>query len=326
MDNDDAIVGRILSRREALALAGKGGLGLAFGGGMVRTADAALQAKAQREVQLVASPALTEGPFFVDEKLNRSNLLGDTTRVAVVRGAPLALTVTIYKLAKGRYSPLEGGMVDVWHADAAGVYSDESHPMNHENTAGQNWLRGYQITGKDGIVRFETILPGWYPGRTTHIHFKVRQTISGVTKEFTSQLFFDDALADQVFAHEPYRVRPERAARNSNDGIFGERQVGGGVAGDQLTLAISPEKSAKGYTGVFAVALTDESLRTGRGRGDRPGGPPRGRRPGGACSKPEARPPGRRARPCGRARAEASGPPRRRRSRRTGEGASPGRA
>ena len=290
MDNDDAIVGRILSRREALALAGKGGIGLALGGALFGGAEAALQAKARREVKLVASPAVTEGPFFVDEKLERTNLLGDTKRASVVEGVPLSLAVTIYKLTEGKYAPLKGVTVDVWQADAAGVYSDESHPMNHENTAGQNWLRGYQVTDAEGIVRFETIVPGWYRGRTTHIHFKVRQTVDGKTKEFTSQLFFDDAVADTIFAKAPYYPRDERQARNSNDMVYGERQVGGGVAGDHLLLDLSPARSGQGYTGTFAVALTEDSLTSARKRGMGPGGPPPGGSPPGGL--PPGRPPG----------------------------------
>lgn len=266
MDNDDAMVGRIVSRREVLGLAARTGVGLMLGGALIRSSDAAMQEKARREVKLVASPALTEGPFFVDEKLNRSNLLGDTKRASVIEGIPLALAITIYKLNDGKYAPLPNAVVDLWQADAAGVYSDENHPMNHENTAGQNWLRGHQVSDKDGIVRFQTIFPGWYPGRTTHIHFKVRQTVSGATKEFTSQLFFDDVMADKVFAKAPYKVRDARQSRNANDMIFRERQVDGTVAGDHLTLDLTPALAGKGYVGKFAVALTEDSLRKPRSR------------------------------------------------------------
>ncbi|MGV3613755.1 MAG: intradiol ring-cleavage dioxygenase [Fimbriimonas sp.] len=255
MDNDDAIVGRILSRREALTLAARTGAGLMLGGVLAPSADAALQAKAQREVKLVASPALTEGPFFLDGKLDRSDLLADTKRPAVVEGLPLALAITIYKLANGKYAPLKGAAVDVWHCDALGVYSGESHPMNHENTEGQNWLRGYQTTDADGVVKFATIFPGWYPGRTTHIHFKVRHAskVATGTQEFTSQLFFPDALADEVFAKAPYKPREGRSARNANDMIFRERQVDGTFAGDHLMLELA--RKGNGFDAKFAVAL-----------------------------------------------------------------------
>lgn len=265
MDHDDATVGTILSRRDALALAARAGSFMAFGGMLLRDADAVYQARAQNEVRLVASPAMTEGPFFVDEKLNRSDLIGDTTRAAVKNGAPLALSIRLYKLAGGKFSPLRGAMVDVWHCDAKGVYSDENHPMNHENTAGQKWLRGYQVSNEDGLVRFSTIVPGWYPGRTAHVHFKVRQTLDERTKEFTSQLFFDDAAVDEVYAREPYLPHRAGEPRNASDGIFRERQVDGSSAGEQLLLDM--KKAAKGYRVEFAVALTDENLRSARRRG-----------------------------------------------------------
>ena len=105
MDNDDAIVGTILSRRQAFALLGRAGAGLALGGLLSFDADAAFQAQAHQAVRLVASPALTEGPFFVDEKLDRSDLVGDTKRAAVVDAKPLALELTVYRLADGKYAP-----------------------------------------------------------------------------------------------------------------------------------------------------------------------------------------------------------------------------
>ena len=282
MDNDDAIVGTILSRRDAFALLGRAGLALGFGGLLTHDADATFQAQAQahQAVKLVASPALTEGPFFVDEKLNRRDLKAGTTRAAVVDAVPLALELTVYRIVEGKVAPFEGVTVDVWHCDAHGVYSDEDQPMNFERTGGQKWLRGYQTTDAKGRVDFETIFPGWYQGRTVHIHFKVRQKgADGGTKEFTSQLFFDDKLADAVFAHAPYRPSTNRDVTNENDGIYGERQVDGTAAGEKLLPTITKTADGKGYVAKFAIALTDSSLRAGgRGHGGPggPGGPPPG--------------------------------------------------
>jgi protocatechuate 3,4-dioxygenase beta subunit len=67
-------------------------------------------------------------------------------------------------------TPLAGAQVDAWHADAAGVYSDESV----ENTVGQSFLRGYQLRDSNGLAAFKTIFPGWYSGRTVHIHVMIR--------------------------------------------------------------------------------------------------------------------------------------------------------
>jgi protocatechuate 3,4-dioxygenase beta subunit len=290
MDTDDAIVGTILNRREMLRLATGSGLGLAFGGLLLKEADAAYQEEARKSVKLVASPAVTEGPFFVDEKLKRSNLLEGTKRETVVQGIPLSLTFTLYRLKDGKFAPLPNAVVDIWQADTKGVYSDVSAPMNHENTSGQNWLRGYQVSDANGIVRFQTIFPGWYMGRTTHIHFKVRQTVAkSATREFTSQLFFDDTLADTIFANAPYHTRDARQVRNRNDMVFTERQADGSRAGEHLMVECKSAPKGKGYSTKFAVALTDDNLRTGGGR--RPGGAVGPGGPGGFGGPPPGGPP-----------------------------------
>lgn len=271
MDNDDAIIGTILSRRETFGLLGKAGLGMAFGGLLTLDAEAAYQAKVHKAVKLVAAPAVTEGPFYVDEKLNRSNLLAGTTRPAVIHGVPLTLQIALFRISNGKYAPLKNAAVDVWQCDAHGVYSDIEQEMNHENTHGQNWLRGVQTSGADGLVRFATIFPGWYESRTTHIHFKVRQpgATGGMAKEFTSQLFFDDKLADSVFTKAPYRPREKGGVYNANDMVFTERQVDGTQAGQHLMPEIHP--SGKGFVAKYAIALTDSSFQPHRQHG--PGGP-----------------------------------------------------
>src|SRR5205085_3183987 len=99
-------------------------------------------------------------------------------------------------------------------------YSDIANGAGQANTSGQKYLRGYQVTDANGAVEFTTIYPGWYSGRTVHIHYKVR-LFSGTTKtyEFTSQLCFDDTLTDTVFTQAPYNTKAARGTRNNNDGI-----------------------------------------------------------------------------------------------------------
>jgi protocatechuate 3,4-dioxygenase beta subunit len=140
----------------------------------------------------VLTPELTVGPYFADEKLNRSNLTTNTSDANVLNATPLTLAMTIMQYASSGCSALVGAQVDVWHADAAGIYSDESV----ENTTGQTFLRGYQITDSNGAVTFKTILPGWYSGRTTHIHVMIRTlSLAGtVLTEFTTKLFFDQTI------------------------------------------------------------------------------------------------------------------------------------
>ena len=238
MHDDDRPVGRLLTRREALILLGAGGV-VALTAGPWRSAAAAAP------TTCIARPALTEGPYFVDEKLNRSDIRSDPGDGTARPGAPLQLTLRVSRLAAGVCAPLPGAMVDLWHCDAAGVYSDVSDPGG--STVGKKFLRGYQLTDGDGLARFTTIYPGWYPGRAVHIHFKVRAAApGGRVHDFTSQVFFDDALSDQVFAQPPYAGRGQGRVSNARDGIF--RQ-----AGVQLMLAVTP--AASGYAASFDLAL-----------------------------------------------------------------------
>jgi protocatechuate 3,4-dioxygenase beta subunit len=235
MGSDDGTIGRVLTRREALALLGAGGLA-ALGAG--RPAAAAAPGAC------VVRPALTEGPYFVDVKLDRSDIRSDPADGTLRPGAPLHLTLRVSRLAAGVCAPLPGAIVDVWHCDAAGAYSDVTDSGG--STVGRKFLRGYQTSGADGLVAFTTIYPGAYPGRAVHIHFKVRTGAGrGRAHELTSQLFFDDALTDQVHAQPPY-AGATRRMRNGRDGIYRE-------AGGQLTLAVTPVGG--GYAAAFDLAL-----------------------------------------------------------------------
>jgi protocatechuate 3,4-dioxygenase beta subunit len=217
----------------------------------------------------VVRPEQTEGPYFVDENLNRADIRSDSSTGAVKEGAALALAFVVSQLGAGACMPLPGAHVDVWHCDAAGVYSDTSD-SNWGSTVGQDFLRGYQVTGADGKAQFTTIYPGWYQGRTVHIHFKIRATgTDGQSYEFTSQLFFDDTLTDHVYAQPPYAARGQRTLRNSGDNIFRN-------GGSQLTLTV--DKRDDGYTATFPIGLDLSDTSVGQsisgGQGG-PGEPPR---------------------------------------------------
>jgi protocatechuate 3,4-dioxygenase beta subunit len=273
MDFDDAMVGRILTRRDALRIATQAGIGLALAGGLGRIVRADPAATQPSKSPLVVSPALTEGPFFVDENLNRSDLTAGTTRPSVINGQPLALALTVFKLIGTDYAPLKNAHVDVWHCDASGAYSDESSRMNRQDTSKQTWLRGYQVTDANGQVNFTTIVPGWYNGRTPHIHFKVRNfsPAGKSTAEFTSQLFFHDEDTDRIYAKAPYNDHGKRGQRNKDDGIFSEREADGTTAGSHLMLDLKNDGGKPLSTG-FAIVLTDQSLHSPRRGG--PDGPP----------------------------------------------------
>jgi protocatechuate 3,4-dioxygenase beta subunit len=193
----------------------------------------------------VVKPQQTEGPYFVDEKLNRSDIRSDPSDGSVKRGVPLRLMFHVSRINGGSCTPLTGATVDLWHCDALGVYSDVTD--RSFNTVGKKFLRGYQVTDANGTVKFVTIYPGWYPGRTVHIHFKIRiGSASQQSYEFTSQLYFNDSLTDQIHAQAPYAAKGQRTLKNDGDGIF----RGGG---QQLMLQLT--KDAIGYVGTFNIGL-----------------------------------------------------------------------
>src|SRR5262249_15243110 len=150
----------------------------------------------------VGTPTQTIGPYFVEENLNRSDLRTDPSDGTVEEGTALSLALSVFAVRGTACTPLPGAQVDVWHCNATGLYSDESAV----GTAGKKYLRGFQMTDADGAVSFQTIYPGWYPGRTVHIHVRVRYFDSSVNKTYDliTQLYFDDATNDLVFARAPY--------------------------------------------------------------------------------------------------------------------------
>jgi protocatechuate 3,4-dioxygenase beta subunit len=249
-----------LSRRDLLGLAAKGAASVVVsqsvlvacasgGNSSVDTTTTALSGSTTSALPVgnpscVLTAALTEGPFFVDEKLNRADIRTDPATGAVSAGIPLALTFNVSRVANNACTPLTGAYLDVWHCDAGGVYSDVSG-------SSQKFLRGYQITDANGVAKFTSIYPGWYRGRAVHIHFMLR-LYAGTTKryEFTSQFFFDDALTDSVYTLSPYVSRGARDRRNSNDGIYNSLS-----ATEKAGLTLQTSKTPSGYTGVISLGV-----------------------------------------------------------------------
>lgn len=193
----------------------------------------------------MVKPQQTEGPYFVDEKLNRSDIRSDPTDGSVKQGVPLRLVFHVSRIDGRSCKPLTGATVDVWHCDAVGVYSDVTD--RSFSTVGKKFLRGYQVTDTNGTVEFVTIYPGWYPGRTVHIHFKIRtDSVAGRDYDFTSQLYFDDSLTDQIHAQLPYAAIGQRTLKNDEDGIFQQE-------GEQLMVQLT--KEAEGYVGTLDIGL-----------------------------------------------------------------------
>lgn len=249
MENDDRPVGHVLTRRELLAALGATGFVLLTRCSRPDAArsegSAALAVADSTFSGCVVRPQQTEGPYFVDELLNRADVRSDPTNGVVKPGALLALNFHVSRLDDSACTPMEGAVVDIWHCDHLGVYSDVVDPGF--DTKGQKFLRGYQVTDADGVARFTTIYPGWYAGRTVHIHFKIRsEPTADPGFEFTSQLYFPDELTDRVHAQEPYAARGPRTVRNERDGIYRRD-------GSQLLLAVEPRD--EGYAGTFDIAL-----------------------------------------------------------------------
>jgi protocatechuate 3,4-dioxygenase beta subunit len=245
---------RYLSRREMLGLMGSTAAAITLAGcggsersgqpGAGETTDASTAAETA-STTCVVRPEQTEGPYYVDTGLDRSDIREER------EGVPLDLTFNVSRVDEGDASacgPLAGAVVDVWHCDAAGEYSGvEDNAAGDFDTRGETFLRGYQLTDENGTARFTSIYPGWYQGRAVHIHFTIRDSPeSQQGYEFTSQLYFDDALTDEVQSQGPYAEKGQRDLRNSEDGIF----RGGG---DELLLDLT--ENGEGYAATFDIAL-----------------------------------------------------------------------
>lgn len=260
--HDDDLVSRRLSRRAILGLLG-GAAGsavmLGCGSGSDATDDTTDTGSgtttgsttgSSGSASCVMTAETTEGPFWVDEELNRSDLTSGTSRTTVTGGTPLELKFTVHRYSASGCSVIEGAQVDVWHADAGGSYSDVSSSAQSENTSGQTFLRGYQLTDSSGAAGFTTIYPGWYQGRTAHIHVRIRvyNSSGNTTSNVATQVFFDDSISDQVYSNLPYSSRGGRTTRNSNDGIYA----------DDLLLTLVANSAGTGYVGTFVIGVVTD--------------------------------------------------------------------
>jgi protocatechuate 3,4-dioxygenase beta subunit len=261
MDNDDKQIGVILNRRDTLKILGITSAALLAGcaPGLLETFEPVVSPSptplvlvSETAVHVVSTatstaipacivrPELSEGPFFVDQMLHRVDLRTDPMDGSVKEGVPLRLAFNVTRISSDGCRPLQGAQVDVWHCDAVGVYSGVQDPA--PDISESKFLRGYQLSDANGAAHFLTIYPGWYPGRTVHIHFKIR--VEGY--DFTSQLFFDDTLTDQIYKQEVYAQRGERSVRNEGDSIYPD-------AGEQLLLKARPDDD--GYAATFDIGL-----------------------------------------------------------------------
>ncbi len=226
--------GKLTRRRSLIRLAGLigGALGVsawkpgwlaeAGGGGPAGIASGA--------VSCVLTPEQTEGPYYIaNERLRRNITEGRP-------GAPLTLRLSVVDASTCK--PIEGAAVDIWHCDAAGVYSGVG-----SGSGSRTFMRGIQRTDAKGVATFRTVYPGWYRGRTVHIHVKVHVRGNVV---HTGQLYFPDALTDAVYRKAPYKNHPGRDVRNAADFVFrngGRRSM------------LSVRRSGAGYVGRIKMGV-----------------------------------------------------------------------
>lgn len=220
---------RISRRDSLLKLGGLFAGATALGGWKVaEEAGAGPAGVASGLVACVLAPEQTEGPFYLDDQRVRRNITQGKP------GAPLTLRLTVVDVSSCR--PIRNAAVDIWHCDAAGTYSGVQGDTG-------SFLRGVQRTDKKGLALFRTVYPGWYQGRTVHIHVMVH---IGGNVVHTGQLYFPDTLTDTVYRRAPYNARPSRTTRNAADSIYRN-------GGRRSTLSL--RRSGSGYVGSITMGV-----------------------------------------------------------------------
>ena len=229
-----------LTRRDSLlglgglaaAALGAGGVLAALESDDARAAGTGPVAVATGLVTCVLTPEMTAGPFV---------LAGDRVRRDIREGRPgtrLELATSVVDVST--CAPIRGAAVDVWHCDAGGMYSG----FAQEGTEGETFMRGIQRTDRNGLARFVTVYPGWYSGRTVHVHVQVSL---GGNVVHTGQLFFPEKLTDAVYRRTPYSRRPSRDTRNAGDSIFRN-------GGTRSMLRL--QKRGSGYVGRITMGIS----------------------------------------------------------------------
>jgi protocatechuate 3,4-dioxygenase beta subunit len=208
-------------------------------------------------IEVEGTPQQTEGPYFGTPQQTegpRSDIRFDTSDGLIEEGIELQLIMNVYGVGNDGYCiPFSDTKVDIWHANSQGVYSG----VTEQGTEGNNFLRGYQIADDNGTVQFTTVYPGWYEGRAIHIHVKVR-SLEGLQDpfEWTSQLYLDNSINEQVHKQPPYSNHGPIKMLNEEDGIFAGPSTDGLVqtnSGEHLMLNLTED--VQGYIGTFNIGV-----------------------------------------------------------------------
>lgn len=238
---DQSLPDQNLSRRTALTAIAIAASGTLVPRALLAAPDDALLAQAQ---VCALTPQVTEGPYYLD---------ADLVRRAIAEGRDGAPLLVRMQVVDPSCRPIPNARVDIWHCDAQGIYSAYGGADRGQSSPrGETFMRGTQMADRNGVVEFDTVYPGWYRGRTTHIHFKV---FPDRATEMTGQMFFPDDLSEQLYRDLPaYSRNRPRDTMNANDGIARRataasvaslRPEGGGYLA-QLIVAVAPRQRADG--------------------------------------------------------------------------------
>jgi protocatechuate 3,4-dioxygenase beta subunit len=209
-------------------------------------------------IEVEGTPQQIEGPYFVDDMPNRSDIRSDSNG-SVQKGIPLRLILNVYDVDDtdgdgiGSCIPLKDSKVDIWLANSEGLYSG----VQDVGTAGNDFLRGYQMTNNNETVQFTTVYPGWYEGRAIHIHVKVR-TYEGTneTLEWTSQFYLNNSINELVHTQIPYRDHGPVPIKNEQDFIYtGPSNDGLVQTNTGRHLLLIPNVDDQGYTATLNIGL-----------------------------------------------------------------------
>ena len=237
--------------------------------GLAATALLPLKAALARADACTLIPEQELGPYYIPDELVRSDIREGKL------GIPLDLRVHVLDINTCR--PLVGAAVDLWHCDADGVYSGFDHvstlpppepppagalpasaPPVQQPTDRLTFLRGIQLTDHHGLTRFRTILPGCYPGRTNHIHFKVRlagalagRTYRGGHVSHAGQIFFPEEIVAPLMRADPYALHQVERTPQAEDSVYTRQN------GRASTVSMQPVLGGSRGFGAWLMAAVD---------------------------------------------------------------------
>jgi protocatechuate 3,4-dioxygenase beta subunit len=191
-------------------------------------------------------PQETEGPYPLLAILSNSTMVRqDITEGRAGVGLKLVLRLVDVNNA---CAPIANTAVYVWHCDKDGLYSGYGQPA--ANTIGQTFCRGIQITDANGEAAFNTIYPGWYAGRITHVHFQAYLSDNlAVSATATSQIAFPQAVTSAVYDSTLYVARGQNTSvvSFSEDSVFAD--------GTAYQMAILTGDVTSGYMATLTVGI-----------------------------------------------------------------------